>query len=500
MKNISNLTAGHSKAWSLLWRILGLILLLTGVQSCKKELDVPKGTVAATPTVSSSASTIVLARADSLKTAVVFNWTAGKVNGLTGKLSYIIEVDKKGNNFANAIDFNAGDTIKKTFTVKALNSLLVSLPVNSANDLEMRLVTATSDGSAMPFFSNVISLNVTTYPPVPYSQLWLLGDATPGGWSLDNMVPMTESSSDPFIFTYTGPFTAGEFKIATARDYNATFYRPTTNHPDLSATAVQESAGDPDNKWLITTETAGTYKVTLNLHNNTISIVLQNTPKPAYSQLWLVGDATAGGWSLDSATPMVVSKGDPFIFTYTGAFAAGDFKIATEKDFNAPFYRPVINHPDLSATGVQLNAGDPDNKWQIAVPGTYRITLNLHNNTITIVNTKDILPPYTQLWMIGDATPGGWSLDNMSPMTVSPANAFVFTWTGALVPGEFKIATAKDFNAAFYRPYDNHPDLSVTDVEVVANPDNKWIITTATAGNYQITLNTFDNTISVLKQ
>jgi hypothetical protein len=506
MKSISNLIAfgpGQFKnPWLLLRSLVGLLILSLAFQSCKKQLESPRGTVAATPTLSASSNTIVLARADTLKTAVTFSWTAGEVKGLTGKLAYIIEIDKKGNNFAAPIDVKVGgDTLKRAFTVVALNNLLVTLPVNTPNDLELRLVTATSDGSVMPFYSNVVSLTITTFPPVPYNQLWLIGDATPGGWGLSTLTPMIESTTDKFIFTYTGQFVPGEFKIATTNDYNAPFYRPTTNHPSLSATSVQLNAGDPDNKWQITAATAGYYKITLNLHNNTISIVSVPSPNPPYNQLWLLGDATTGGWSLDNATPLVQNASDHFIFTFTGVFTAGEFKIATAKDFNAPFYRPTTNDPDLSATTVQLNAGNPDNKWKIITAGIYKVTLNLHNNTISIVNQAILTPPYSQLWLVGDATPGGWSLDIATPLIRDAVNPFIFTYTGALVAGEFKIATAKDFGAPFYRPTINHPDLSATTVQVTAgDPDNKWQVTAATAGNYKITLNTRDNSISIVKQ
>ena len=509
MKNISNLTqVGHGqlkRLWFFFTRFFGILLLPLLFQSCKKQSELPHGSVVAKPTVTASASTIVLAREDTSKTAITFNWTAGKVNGLTGKLAYIIEIDKKGDNFAKPVDVKVGwDTLHRAFTTLALNNILSFLPANTPTDLELRVVAAASDGSVEPFYSNVISLNITTFTPSPYNHLWLLGDVTPGGWGLGTMTPMTESATDPLIFTYSGPLVAGEFKIATTNDYNAPFYRPITNHPTISPVSapVQLNAGDPDNKWQITSAAVGTYKITLNLHNNTITIIeLAPVSAPPYTQLWMIGDATPGGWDLNSMPAMVESLSDPFIFTYTRAFTVGEFKIATSRDFNAPFYRPTTNHPDLSATTVQVSAGNPDNKWQITVAGTYRVTLNLHNNTISIVNTANFTPPYTKLWLIGDATAGGWSLNAATPLTVSPSNPFIFTFTGPLVAGEFKVATALDFNAPFYRPLVNHPDLSGTDVVVTAgSPDNKWQITSATAGNYLITLNTLDNTIAIVKQ
>ena len=498
---MNNCKLTSKRPWPFSMGIVGLLLLCFTFHACKKELQLPHGTVTSTPKLTSSADTLVLAQEDSAKTALSLNWSAAGVTGTTGKVVYILEFDRKGNNFANPIDIKlSADTTKMVYTVKQLNELFGSLPINTPISFEARVVTATSDGAIMPLMSNVINLTITTYANVPYHKLWLIGDATPGGWGLSTLTPMIQSPADPFTFTYTGNLVAGEFKIATAADYNAPFYRPTSNHPALTATAVQVSAGDPDNKWLITDNAK--YTITLNTKNNTISIVEINAPKPPYTALWLIGDATSGGWSLNAMTPMTESNTDPFVFTFSGSLGLGEFKIATAADFNAPFYRPVTNDPDISATSVQLNAGNPDNKWKISDAGTYTITLNLRTNTITIVEQPKITsPPYSKLWLIGDATPGGWSLNAMTPMVQDGRNPFVFTYTGAFAAGEFKIATAADFGAPFYRPTTNHPDLSATAVQVTAgDPDNKWQITSAQTGTYKLTLNTQANTITIVKQ
>ncbi|SDD37808.1 protein of unknown function [Mucilaginibacter pineti] len=485
---------------------LGLLLIAVFalfIASCKKDTIIPQ--VTSTPLLSASASTIVLSRDTKDQQAVTLKWSAATVKGMQGSITYFLQWDLKGSNFANATNIKLGrDTLTKSYTQEALNDLFGTLPFAAATPVELRIVIATSDGSVTPFNSNTIGLTVTTYNkviPPPYSALWMVGDATPKGWDISNATPMVQDGTDPYLFTYIGLLTAGEFKIATVKDFGGAFYRPLTNHPDLSVTTAQVSSGDPDNKWQIAAAKAGNYKVTLNLHNSSISIVSTDPPKAPFSQLWLLGDASPGGWSLDAVTPLTVDASDSFIFTWTGPLIAGDFKIATAKDFNAPFYRPTTNAPDLSATAVQLNAGDPDNKWHITTASTYKITLNLRTNTISIVNTIITTPPYTALWIIGDASPGGWSLDAATPMVKSVTDPFVFTWTGPLVAGEFKIGTAKDFGAKFYRPVSDHPALSATTVQLSSgDPDNKWVVTASTAGNYKITLNMKDLSVAIVKQ
>src|ERR1700744_2706967 len=148
MKNI-NLTL--RKPWLLVGSIWGLLVLCFAFQSCKKELNLPHGTVTATPKLPASADTLVLAQEDSAKAAVTINWSAAGVQGSTGKVVYLLQFDKKGDNFASPVNVKLGaDTTKVAYTVKQLNTLLSAYPINTAIPFEIRVVTATSDGAITP--------------------------------------------------------------------------------------------------------------------------------------------------------------------------------------------------------------------------------------------------------------------------------------------------------------------------------------------------------------
>jgi hypothetical protein len=228
-------------------------------------------------------------------------------------------------------------------------------------------------------------------------------------------------------------------------------------------------------------------------YSNVVTVTA--TPYNAVTNLYIVGDATPNGWDIGKAVALTQSTTNSAVYTYSEVLTAGEFKIPTARDFAAPFYGPTTNHPSLSATGVQLITGSPDNKWQITTPGAYQITLNI--NTLTINIVPFVAP--AQLWLVGDATVKGWDIGNATPMTVSATSPTIFTYTGPFVAGEFKIATAKDFAAPFYRPTVDHPDLSATAVQVSTSPDNKWIVTAATAGTYTLTLDVLHQTISIKK-
>ncbi|MGI4871780.1 MAG: SusE domain-containing protein [Janthinobacterium lividum] len=368
---------------SRLTSVLAMLVLLTGTLfSCQKE-DSSLPTPATTQVLSASTTTPVLTQANADNTALTLTWVGGTNHDTQAAIDYTVQIAKQGTNFASPATATVSRGVYMlAYKTSDFNTLLIKtlgLPIGTAQALEVRVKSQEASNTQAPDYSNVVTLTATPYNAV--TNLYIVGDATPNGWDINNPNQMTASTSNSSVFTYTGILKVGEFKMVAGKgDFNAPFYRPTVDHPALSATAVQYTAGNPDNKWQITT--TGAYTVTLDISKLTVSIV----PFAAPTQLWLVGDATVKGWDIGNATPMTVSPTDPTIFTYTGPFVAGEFKIATAKDFNAAFYRPTTDHPALSATAVQVSAGNPDNKWQItaATAGTHTITLNTFTMTISI--------------------------------------------------------------------------------------------------------------------
>ena len=93
-----------------------------------------------------------------------------------------------------------------------------------------------------------------------YDKVYMIGDATPAGWTIANAVPMTKSSENEF--TWTGPLAAGEIKFPTALSFSSDTFGPAT-----AAQAISNNKGrllpngNPDQKWKLTSAEAGNYKV-----------------------------------------------------------------------------------------------------------------------------------------------------------------------------------------------------------------------------------------------
>ena len=274
-------------------------------------------------------------------------------------------------------------------------------------------------------------------------------------------------------------------------------------------------AGDPDNKWKVAEE--GKYKLSFDMRNWTFSTeYLGEKEKPAVEPieaetLYMVGDATPNGWNIDA--PTVLTKQGNYVFVYEGELKAGELKCCLNTgDWGQSFVRPDADGVKINKDGVEspdfVFTASPDNKWKVEVEGNYRLTFDLEHWTFkaeylgAIEVAKDPIVA-DNVWMIGTATPGGWSLDVAAPFTKDANNKYLFTWEGELKLGTMKACTKKDFSAAFIRP--SSANVAITKTGVAADdfvfttsPDDQWEV--KEAGQYRITLDLEHYTIKVEKK
>lgn len=102
--------------------------------------------------------------------------------------------------------------------------------------------------------------------------------------------------------------------------------------------------------------------------------------------------------------------------------------------------------------------------------------------------------PFKEMYMVGDATPVGWNIKQPDTLKQDPGNPYLWHWHGVLYPGELKFPTyAGTWSADFFMPLSPaQKDLSLTATKLVINgtPDNKWMVTDSTKGEYDIVLDT----------
>ncbi len=158
---------------------------------------------------------------------------------------------------------------------------------------------------------------------------------------------------------------------------------------------------------------------------------------PASGRLFIVGSATAGGWNNPVPTPtQEFTKIDSV--TYGGIFdlTGGSEYLLLPVNGDCSHKFSVA---DKSVAG--LNAGGnfgydlSDNIPGPAASGKYKIILDFQAGKFTVTPYTGVLP--TNLFLVGDASPGGWNNPVPVPgQQFTQVNATQFELTVALTGGK----------------------------------------------------------------
>lgn len=462
-----------------IWIAAAIILM---VASCKPYDDF-KIQLAGPLALSASKNNVILTQKAAAESAVNFTWTTGNNHGTDASISYQLQIDIKGNSFANPVKFDLGKGVyTKNLSGAELNDYLLNfwkVSPNTATQFEARINAVIHADTEIKDVSAISTFSVTPYQPVS-STLYLTGSASPNGPGVSNALAMAPSSNDPTTFVYQGTLSAGEIKFITTLGQLLPSYQ---KGADDSHIVYRTTDSQPDSKFTI--PVGGLFKVTVSLLDLTISI--EKLVGPQYSAIYMVGSAAPNGWDIANATKLVQSGSNPFIFTYTGVMTAGEFKFPVNRntDWGQDMYMKV----DDSHMYLHKGGSSGDDKWSIAKKGYYTLTLNLQDNTITINRMK--------LYMVGSATPIGWSIDKAIEMSEDATDGCIFTYAGPMVAGEFKFPVNRnaDWGQDMYmKTDDTHMYRHIGG----ASDDNKWNITSA--GNYMITANVEALSINIQKQ
>lgn len=486
--------------------VLGCALLGACADDDYTELNKGETELALT----ADANDITLDEAAHAENALTLTWTSGTNHGTGNRITYKLELAEAGTGFANPYLVAEDMTQQYTWssTVEALNTLLrnnFGVKADNHYAVEAR-VTATVAGID-DVQTATTTFNVASYEPVT-TTLYVTGTATLGGTDLSLAEEMTRTDNGQF--TYTGYMKAGTYKFITTLGEEL----PSYNRGDDGSLVLRTMADQPDNLFEITED--HDYTITLNLLGGTITTVQSDGVKPPYDAIWFID-----GMDGYSFKPMTQDVLDPFLFRYGAEFNnEGDFKFATASGSWENNYKATQPDAPYTDSSVEFVKGfDPDNKWRLQsgeLGKAYKICLDIRSGKERMLMAP--FTPYENIWLVGDAAPGGWSLDDAVPMTKDASNPYVMTWTGTLNTGELKFTCDRisDWNGAWFMSatngaaptgqeekalfIDKHSDdLKAQYLTVdIMNIDNKWKI--EEAGTYKITLNQLTETITIAKQ
>ena len=329
-------------------------------------------------------------------------------------------------------------------------------------------------------------------------RIYLIGDATSSGWSLD-AAPLMEQTGDN-VYQWVGNLNDGKLKFLTHKDFVPS-YGPTTNNTALTVGTfdlqLRSSNDDPDNAFAVT---AGRYALTIDLSGDTPQLTVANGAElrdkglSSYypEAIYAIGSATTAGWTASSAIEMHESAFNSGIYNGTLTLSSGELKFLNQKDWGAGYGASVSNDPINGAGVYTLKALDGDDlKFAVTLDEAteFDVTANIVAGSLSLTATgvEPVVVYPAKLYIIGPAV-GGWSWDDYG-QEMTTLEEGVYTWKGTLLADEMKFFEQPDFGAVAYGATEARKVMSADgeyDIVKLTDKDNKFI---APADNVTLTVN-----------
>ena len=431
-------------------------------------------TISVTPFKDSSAltsknSSVVCGLATSTQVGNVFNWSPS-FKGVSGVV-YTLEYDLVGQNFASPLSISVGtDIYTKSLTQAEVNNTAISSGIagGASGNVEYRIKAVTAQGAKV--YSNVVNVNITSYAVA----LYVVGGSSPAGWTPSAAIAMIPDPRFPGTFFCYANLTNAGYGIKFLSE-NTSWSSPTqiiygdANSNGTSGTITSTGGG---NNVIVPSD--GVYRITVDLANN--KYYLQTG---GIGAVGLVG--AFQNWSPSSAIKMVslapnkfifitnMSQNDEFKFHDGNAWDNSTSSVSRWYDFTSG------SSMIIDGTGTGSNF-----KWSGAT-GNVRAIFDYSNVTSPTFSLTD----GNGMWVIGDATAGGWDNNSASLPSLTYQGNGIWQGTATLTTGSIKFIVKKgswDFSyggAGGVLAYQNGPNISVT------------------AGTYTITVNEYAGTYTI---
>jgi hypothetical protein len=367
------------------------------VSACEKVPDLPVYNEGIESVLSSSAATLAPLPADSNKTVLTLNWTSPEYAADSATYKYIVQIDSAGRNFSKATSREVIGARSISLTAKELNTILLGygFEFNKPYNLDMRVISSYSNNNERKL-SNIVKLTATPYkiPPkvaLPTTgKLYLVGDATQGGWN--NPVPVpTQELTRIDETTFGGIFNMVGGKQYLVLPLNGNWdnkYSVASNIlPGLSAGGdfgfnLSDNFPGP--------AASGWYKLILDFQTGKFTLTPFNQQHGLPDSLYIVGDATPGGWNNPPLDPgnKVNQK---FIRINSTRFEIASIAMTAGKGYlflpETGNWDKKFGAVDPGAQGIKLSGPfkpQGDNIPSPDVTGNYKVSVDFINNRYTL--------------------------------------------------------------------------------------------------------------------
>ena len=376
--------------------IMNFLLLATGLAAvlaaCDKVGNLPSYGKGTNPVLSASSATVAPAPADSNNVALTLSWTYPNHATDSSNIKYTVEIDSTGKNFSRAATKVVMGSLSTSYKAKELNSILLGFgyPFNVAVDMDVRVTSSYANNNER-LASNILKIRMTPYkiPPkvaLPTSaKLFIVGDATAGGWN--NPVPVPSQELVRLDETTWG----GVFQLTGGRQYLLLPVNGDWSHKfsvGNNTIAGLNLGGDfgydlSDN--FPGPTTTGLYKIMVDFQQGKFTVTPYVGSLP--NNLYIVGDATTGGWNNPVPVPsQQLTRLNSSVFEINNLQLTGGKQyllLPLNGDWSHKFAVSNNSVPGLWAGGTfgyDLN----DNFPGPPTTGPYKITVNFLTNKFTV--------------------------------------------------------------------------------------------------------------------
>lgn len=366
--------------------IITIVLCLLGFTGCSNEDNSPVLTKVIPSTIDNfPASEYILTEPiDGNPLLFTVTWTEtlfhldGSSNPIpAAPVSYTLQIDRAGNNFASPQVVAATSSLVSNIYVKDFNQVLIKnmeATPDKPVEVELRLMVNYGQNLARESISdNKITLTITPYMPTEdLEPVYLLGDMN--GWDNRNTdFMMFRNSSDPKdrVYTYTGRIQGGcYFKFIPEKSLGS--YKAYCRKDDNSMEYVESEGGAFYN------ETDGYKTITIDLKDMTYKI--EDYDMSNATQFTMINFVGAFcGWGSGSPNPepsMTPMAYDPHIWKITINLDIIDYGVKFRANHSWD-NRWCPSNPDDSPYGkADFNPTGHDNNISLAETGEYYAILN----------------------------------------------------------------------------------------------------------------------------
>lgn len=274
-----------------------LLLVIAAFFACKKVENKVYFDSGTDPVLTASTAAVTLQPGLESNTAITFKWTNPEYkfsNGISSlDVTYTLQIDTMGGNFSSGKKFEDAwaKELSKTYTVAELNNImgntmLLQIDPRRSYTFQARIVASIGDSKAYPKTSNTVTFTTSPFSPPPKVEapgtaannyndgnLWMVGDASFGGWNnpvlapYDGLQKFTKISKTLYEITVALPG-GGGYKLIQEQGVWGTQYHMVTG--TWSGGTFEKKDSDPQ---FPGPPSAGNYKITVNFQLGTYSAI-----------------------------------------------------------------------------------------------------------------------------------------------------------------------------------------------------------------------------------